>query len=97
MEQMNDHWSILRKRLLKRGIRLAKALPEKNVRRSGDRHLDPYFNSSRLIDKFLEIYGKDVDIFYSDASIETLIANTYLPPIRPLKPKEARTKELLNS
>ena len=97
MEQMNDHWTILRKRLRRRGVRLAKALPEKNVRRSGDRHLNPYFKSSKLIDQFLEIYGQDVDLFYSDVSIEALIANTSLPSIRPLKPTEANAQDVLQS
>ena len=97
MEQMNDHWRILRKRLLRRGIRLAKALPEKNVRRSGDRNLHAYFSHSRLIDQFLEIYGKDLQLFYSDVSIDTLIANSSLPTIRPLKPKEADSEDILQA
>ena len=94
MEQMNDHWKILRKRLLRRGIRIAKALPEKNVRRSGDRNLHSYFSDSRLIDQFLEIYGQDVQLFYSDVSIDALIANSSLPTIRPLRPKEANADEV---
>jgi len=91
MEQMNDHWKILRKRMLRRGVRLAKALPEKNVRRSGGRSLTPYFNNARLIDQFLEIYGQDVKLFYSDVSIDTLIANASIPTIRPLKPSDANS------
>ena len=88
---MNDHWKILRKRMLRRGVRLAKALPEKNVRRSGGRSLTPYFNNARLIDQFLEIYGQDVKLFYSDVSIDTLIANASIPTIRPLKPSDANS------
>lgn len=89
MEQMNDHWAILRRRLLRRDVRLAKALPEKNVRRSGDRNLSQYFKNSKLIDKFLTIYGQDVNLFYSDVSIDDLIANSSLPKIRPIKPRDA--------
>jgi len=96
MEQMSDHWNILRKRLLRRNIRIIKALPEKNVRRDTGISLSSYFSSSKLIDQFLEIYGKDVELFYADVSIEALINNSPLPSVRPLKPKEARTEDVLD-
>ena len=85
MEQISNHWGILRKRLLRRGIRIAKSLPEKNVRRSGRNSLQNYFHKSDTIDKFLKIYGRDVRLFYSDASIDDLITNSPLKAIKPLK------------
>jgi dermatan 4-sulfotransferase 1 len=86
MEQMNDHWKILRRRLQRDGIKIAKELPEKNVRRGGDRSsLRPYFNSTQLIDRFLTIYGRDLELFYSKHSIDQLIDNETLQSQRPMR------------
>ena len=86
MEQMNDHWKILRRRLKRDGIKIAKELPEKNVRRGGARSsLRPYFNSTHLIDSFLTIYGRDLELFYSKHSIDQLIDNETLQSQRPMR------------
>ena len=92
MEHISEHWGILRKRLLRRGIRIAKSLPEKNVRRIGRNSLRSYFHKPDIIEKFLQIYGQDVKLFYSDASIDDLITNSPLKAIKPLKSLDKNTK-----
>ena len=92
MEHISEHWGILRKRLLRRGIRIAKSLPEKNVRRIGRNSLRSYFHKPDIIEKFLQIYGQDVKLFYSDTSIDDLITNSPLKAIKPLKSLDKNTK-----
>ena len=90
MEQMNEHWKILRRRLQRDGIKIAKELPEKNVRRGGARSsLRSYFSSTQLIDGFLTIYGRDLELFYSKYSIDQLIDNEIPNNERPIRGRHA--------
>ena len=85
MEEMDHHWANLRKRMLKQGIKVAKTPPQKNVRRLERNSLRKYFHSSEVVDKTIKLYGKDIEIFYPDASIDDLIENKPLETIHPKK------------
>ena len=85
MEEMAAHWLILRKRLNKRGIRIRKELPEKNVRRSSKISLQPFFKNPSIVDRFMDVYGRDVELFYPEVAIKDLINNQPLAYQKPLK------------
>ena len=84
VEQIDDHWAELRDILSRRGIAVMESLPQKNVRRSERGSLRSHFNSDAVIDKTMQIYGDDVQLFYNDVSVDHLIQNNPLPPINPL-------------
>ncbi|BEV36777.1 sulfotransferase family protein [Synechococcus sp. M16CYN] len=92
-EQINEHWSLLRKILSYQGINVIESLPRKNVRRNQYSDLSRYFHSDTLIDKALQIYNDDIILFYKDINIDNLIDNTPLPKIMPF---QSRSLQLLN-
>ena len=92
MEDMNYHWKILRRRMRRSGIIIAKDLPEKNVRRGGERaSLRPYFSNTQLIDQVINIYGRDLELFYPKLSIDQLIDNELVKSERPMSRSGSET------
>ena len=90
VEQIDEHWSILRDILLRQGIDVMESLPQKNVRRSEKSGLQMYFHNDALIDKALRLYGDDVNLFYNDTSIDNLINNAPPHHITPLQPRSLK-------
>jgi hypothetical protein len=97
VEQIDEHWSILRNILLRQGIDVMESLPQKNVRRSEKRGLQQYFYNDTLIEKALQLYGDDVSLFYNDTSIEKLIDNAPLPSITPLQSRSLKLSSWLRN
>ena len=97
VEQIDEHWSILRDILLRQGIDVMESLPQKNVRRSEKGGLQMYFHNDALIDKALRLYGDDVNLFYNDTSIENLINNSPLPHITPLQSRSLQLSSWLRN
>ena len=97
VEQIDEHWSILRNILLRQGIDVMESLPQKNVRRSEKRGLQQYFYNDTLIEKALQLYGDDVSLFYNDTSIEKLIDNAPLPSIAPLQSRSLKLSSWLRN
>ena len=95
VEQIDEHWRILRKILLRQGIDVMESLPQKNVRRSKKSGLRKYFHHDVLIDKALRLYGDDVNLFYNDTSIDNLIDNAPLPQITPLQSRSLKLSSWL--
>ena len=85
VEQINDHWAALRTILAKRGIEVMESLPQKNVRRNERIGLQQFFYKDSLIEIALELYAKDIDLFYSDVSIDHLISNKPMPDKEPFQ------------
>ena len=85
VEQINDHWSVLRSILNRQGIDVMESLPQKNVRRTERNSLRSYFHNDCLIDKTIQLYGDDLQLFYSDSSLTQLIENEPLSPVEPLQ------------
>jgi len=73
MEAMADHWQILGRRMRQAGLPVLRKLPSKNVRRSGDRDLRGYFQNDKLSSMALCRYRDDVELFYSDHNVDSLI------------------------
>ena len=97
VEQIDEHWSILRDILLRQGIDVMESLPQKNVRRSEKSGLQMYFHNDALIDKALRIYGDDVNLSYNDTSIDNLINNAPLPHITPLQSRSLKLSRWLRN
>ena len=97
VEQINEHWSILRDILLQQGIEVMQSLPQKNVRRREKFSLQKYFYNDAIIAKALKIYGDDVNLFYNDASIDNLIDNAPLPQITPLQSRSLKLSSWLRN
>ena len=97
VEQIDEHWSILRNILLRQGIDVMESLPQKNVRRSEKRGLQQYFYNDALIEKALKLYGDDVSLFYNDTSIDKLIDNAPLPSITPLQSRSLKLSSWLRN
>ena len=97
VEQIDEHWSILRNILIRQGIDVMESLPQKNVRRSEKRGLQQYFYNDALIEKALKLYGDDVSLFYNDTSIEKLIDNAPLPSITPLQSRSLKLSSWLRN
>ena len=95
VEQINEHWEILRNILLREGINVMESLPQKNVRRSEKNSLKEYFHNDSLVNKALQLYGDDVNLFYNDASIDNLIDNAPLPQITPLQSRSLKLSSWL--
>lgn len=93
MENMEDHWLILQKRMRKLGLPKLGMLPQKNVRRVSGSPLDEYFVSRRLIKRVAERYQRDLELFYAQSSIATLAAGGVLENHPPLQ--RGRGKKLL--
>ena len=85
VEQINDHWNVLRSILNRQGIDVMESLPQKNVRRTERNSLRSYFHNDCLIDKTIKLYGDDLQLFYSDSSLTQLIENEPLSPVEPLQ------------
>ena len=71
------------------------SLPQKNVRRSKKNSLKEYFHNDSLINKALQLYGDDVNLFYNDTSIDNLIDNAPLPQITPLQSRSLKLSSWL--
>ena len=95
VEQIDEHWDILRNILLREGINVMESLPQKNVRRSEKNSLKEYFHNDSLISKALQLYGDDVNLFYNDTSIDNLINNVPLPQITPLQSRSLKLSSWL--
>ena len=95
VEQIDEHWDILRNILLREGINVMESLPQKNVRRSEKNCLNEYFHNDSLISKALKLYGDDVNLFYNDTSIDNLINNVPLPQITPLQSRSLKLSSWL--
>ena len=95
VEQIDEHWGILRGILQRQGIEVMQSLPQKNVRRIEKKSLQKYFYNDALIDKALRIYGDDVSLFYNDTSIDSLIANAPLPQTIPLQSRSLKLSRWL--
>ena len=95
VEQIDEHWDILRNILLREGINVMESLPQKNVRRSEKNSLKEYFHNDSLISKALKLYGDDVNLFYNDTSIDNLINNVPLPQITPLQSRSLKLSSWL--
>ena len=95
VEQIDEHWDILRNILLREGIHVMESLPQKNVRRSEKNSLKEYFHNDSLISKALQLYGDDVNLFYNDTSIDNLINNAPLPQITPLQSRSLKLSSWL--
>ena len=97
VEQIDEHWDILRELLQLQGIEVMKSLPQKNVRRVEKIGLQKYFCNDAVIDKTLQIYGDDVTLFYNDTSIDNLIDNSPLPQITPLQSRSLKISSWLRN
>ena len=97
VEQIDEHWSILRDILKQQGIEVMQSLPQKNVRRIEKVGLQKYFSNDAVIDKALRIYGDDVKLFYNDTSIDNLIDNAPLPQITPLQSRSLKLSSWLRN
>ena len=97
VEQIDEHWGILRGILQRQGIEVMQSLPQKNVRRIEKNSLQKYFYNDALIDKALRIYGDDVSLFYNDTSIDSLIANAPLPQTIPLQSRSLKLSSWLRN
>ena len=97
VEQINEHWAELRNILSRSGIDVMESLPQKNVRRSDRSGLQSYFNNDALIEKAIQIYGDDVQLFYNDVPVEHLIQNNPLPSINPVHGKRLQLSNWLRS
>ena len=97
VEQIDEHWSILRDILQQQGIEVMQSLPQKNVRRIEKVGLQKYFSNDAVIDKALRIYGDDVKLFYNDTSIDNLIDNAPLPQITPLQSRSLKLSSWLRN
>ena len=95
VEQIDEHWDILRNILLREGINVMESLPQKNVRRSEKNSLKEYFHNDSLINKALQLYSDDVNLFYNDTSIDNLINNAPLPQITPLQSRSLKLSSWL--
>ena len=95
VEQIDEHWDILRNILLREGISVMESLPQKNVRRSEKNSLKEYFHNDSLINKALQLYGDDINLFYNDISIDNLIDNAPLPQITPLQSRSLKLSSWL--
>lgn len=72
MEQMGDHWQLLRKRMRQAGLPALGKLPSKNVRRGDSDDVSNYFHLPRLIEIAYSRYQQDVDTFYPRQDIASL-------------------------
>ena len=97
VEQIDEHWSILRNILIRQGIDVMESLPQKNVRRSEKSGLQKYFYNDALIEKALKLYGDDVSLFYNDTSIDSLITNAPLPHTIPLQSRSLKLSSWLRN
>ena len=95
VEQIDEHCNILRNILLREGINVMESLPQKNVRRSEKNSLKEYFHNDSLINKALQLYSDDVNLFYNDTSIDNLINNAPLPQITPLQSRSLKLSSWL--
>jgi hypothetical protein len=95
VEQIDEHWEILRNILLREGISVMESLPQKNVRRSKKNSLKEYFHNDALVNKALQLYGDDVSLFYNDTSIGNLIENAPLTQITPLQSRSLKLSSWL--
>ena len=95
VEQIDEHWDILRNILLREGINVMDSLPLKNVRRGEKNSLKEYFHNDSLVSKALKLYGDDVNLFYNDSSIDNLIDNAPLPQITPLQSRSLKLSSWL--
>lgn len=85
MEQMEEHWDSLRRRLRRENLPVLGRLPQKNVRRTSGSPLTDYFSSNTLIDKVAQRYSHDLSLFYQDTPISVLAAGGALDPQPPLQ------------
>ena len=97
VEQIDEHWDILRNILLREGIHVMESLPQKNVRRSEKNSLKEYFHNDSLINKALQLYSDDVNLFYNDIGIDDLIDNAPLPQIKPLQSRSLKLSRWLRN
>jgi hypothetical protein len=90
MEQMEEHWVALRKRMRQEGLPTLGKLPQKNMRRGSQTDLSTYFNEASLITKFSERYQHDLELFYADSSIGELASGQ--PPLASPPLQRGRSK-----
>ncbi len=95
VEQIDDHWHELRSILARQGIEVMESLPQKNVRRTERNSLRCYFHDDSLIEKTVQLYGDDLQLFYSDCSLTQLIDNEPLTPIEPLQSRSLKLSSWL--
>lgn len=72
IEQMEDHWSALRKRMRREGLPKIGGLPQKNVRREGTSDLTLLLDTNHLVDKIAERYHQDINLFYPEVPLQKL-------------------------
>ena len=85
MEHMDEHWTLLQRRMRREGLPALGKLPQKNVRRVSGSPLTDYFNDKHLISSVADRYQQDLQLFYADSSIESLAAGEPLelnPPLQ---------------
>lgn len=85
LEQIDTHWPALRRRMRREGLPTLGKLPEKNRRRESTEDLTRYFNSREIIEKTTQRYKRDIGFFYSDISIEDLVANSFVSEAPPMQ------------
>jgi len=71
------------------------SLPQKNVRRAERNSLRSYFHNDQLIDKAVQLYGDDLQLFYSDCSLNQLIDNAPLAATEPLQSRSLKLSSWL--
>ena len=93
MEHMTDHWRRLRRRMKLEGLPTLGAIPQKNVRREGRSDIRVLFHSIALIDMVIERYQQDLNRFYGDYSIDTLLDGQPLNKLPPLQRGVVKAKK----
>ena len=93
MEHMTDHWRRLRRRMKLEGLPTLGAIPQKNVRREGRSDIRVLFHSIVLIDMVIERYQQDLNRFYGDYSIDTLLDGQPLNKLPPLQRGVVKAKK----
>ena len=83
MEQMDEHWAALQRRMRREGLATLGKLPQKNMRRGSQTDLSSYYNSTDLITKISNRYQRDLELFYADTPVGALASGQPLQPRPP--------------
>ena len=90
LEQIDDHWAALRRRMRRAGLPTLGKLPEKNRRRENLGDLSEYFCSDALIEKVASRYQRDIRMFYADIGIDKLAKNNLNSAAKPSQRGQAK-------